>query len=119
MKRIISTLCLSAGVALLLAFTNPVKKETFTVDTQRSSIDWIGRKVTGQHTGKINISSGELVFTGNAFQGGSFVVDMTSLTSDNDKLTGHLKTDDFFSVEKNPVLDSIFRSQQWSSLLYC
>ena len=28
---------------------------------------------------------------------------MTSLTSDNDKLTGHLKTADFFSVEKYPA----------------
>jgi polyisoprenoid-binding protein YceI len=103
MKRLISTLTLTASVVLLFAFTNPVKKETFTVDAQRSSIDWIGRKVTGQHTGKINISSGELVFAGKAFQGGSFVADMTTLTSDNDKLTGHLKSPDFFSVEKNPV----------------
>ncbi|WP_026896899.1 YceI family protein [Daejeonella oryzae] len=101
MKKLISSLCVSAGVALMLAFTNPVKTETFTVDTQRSSIDWIGRKVTGQHVGKINISSGELLLSGNAVKGGSFIMDMTSITSDNERLTGHLKTDDFFSVQKN------------------
>ena len=103
MKRLISTLTLSASAVLLFAFTNPVKTETFTVDAQRSSIDWIGRKVTGQHIGKINISSGELVYSGTALKGGSFAADMTSLTSDNNKLTGHLKTADFFSVDKNPI----------------
>ena len=103
MKKIIFTLGLSAGIALFMSLTNPVKTETFTVDAKRSSIDWIGRKVTGQHTGKLNITSGELVFSGKAVKGGAFVIDMTSLTSDNEKLTGHLKTDDFFSVEKNPV----------------
>ena len=30
-------------------------------------------------------------------------MDMTSISSDSEKLTGHLKTEDFFSVEKNPT----------------
>ncbi|MEO8794899.1 MAG: YceI family protein [Daejeonella sp.] len=102
MKKIIAALTFSAGIALFTAFTNPVGTESFKVDTERSSIDWIGRKVTGEHSGKIEISSGELILAGNAIKGGSFVIDMTSLTSDNDRLTGHLKTEDFFSVEKNP-----------------
>lgn len=102
MKKIIAALTFSAGVVLFTAFTNPVSTQTFKVDTERSSIDWIGRKVTGEHTGKIEITSGELILAGDAVKGGSFLIDMTSLTSDNDRLTGHLKTEDFFSVEKNP-----------------
>jgi len=86
-----------------MAFTKPVKTVTFKVDTELSSIDWIGRKVTGQHTGKIKITGGEVVMNGNAIKGGSFVMDMNSITSDSERLTGHLKTDDFFSVEKNPT----------------
>lgn len=103
MKRTLSIFTLFTAMILFMAFTKAPKTETFKVDTQLSSIDWIGRKVTGQHTGKIKISSGELLLNGKAVKGGSFVMDMTSISSDSEKLTGHLKTDDFFSVEKNPT----------------
>lgn len=104
MNKLVSALSLSAAIVLFMAFTKPViKTETFKVDTELSSIDWIGRKVTGQHTGKIKIESGEILMSGNSVKGGSFVMDMTSMTSDNARLTGHLKTDDFFSVEKHPA----------------
>lgn len=103
MMKIKSALALSVAIFMVLAFTNPAKVETYKVDTQASSIDWIGRKITGQHTGKIKIFSGDLLVNGNAIKGGSFVMDMSSMNSDSEKLTGHLKTDDFFSVEKNPT----------------
>lgn len=103
MKKILSIFTLCSAVLMFMAFTEAVKTETFKVDTQLSSIDWIGRKVTGQHTGKIKISSGELLVSGKAVKGGSFIMDMTSISSDSEKLTGHLKTEDFFSVEKNPT----------------
>ena len=103
MTKIKSALAFSVAIFMVLAFTNPVKVDTYKVDTEASSIDWIGRKITGQHTGKIKISSGDLLVNGNAIKGGSFVMDMNSMNSDSQKLTGHLKTDDFFSVEKNPT----------------
>src|SRR5687767_5611054 len=103
MKKLLSTITLGSAVVLFMAFTKPVKTETFKVDTELSSIDWIGRKVTGQHTGKIKISSGEVLMSGKAIKGGSFVMDMSSITSDSERLTGHLKNDDFFSVDKNPT----------------
>ena len=103
MKKLISTITLCTAVILFMAFTKPAKTEAFKVDTELSSIDWIGRKVTGQHTGKIKITSGEVLMNGKAVKGGSFVMDMTSITSDSERLTGHLKTDDFFSIEKNPT----------------
>jgi polyisoprenoid-binding protein YceI len=103
MKKVLSLVTLFTALVLFMAFTKTAKTETFKVDTQLSSIDWIGRKVTGQHTGKIKISSGELLLTGKAVTGGSFLMDMTSISSDSEKLTGHLKTEDFFAVEKNPT----------------
>ena len=103
MTKIKSALAFSMAIFMALAFTNPAKVDTYKVDTQASSIDWIGRKITGQHTGKIKISSGDLLVNGNAIKGGSFIMDMNSMNSDSQKLTGHLKTDDFFSVEKNPT----------------
>lgn len=103
MKQII--LSALSGIAILsFAFTTPFKKEeTFKVDTEKSSINWTGRKVTGQHTGDVKIASGHLVFN-KTLKSGSFVIDMNSLTcSDSEKVRAHLKTDDFFSVEKHPV----------------
>lgn len=107
MNRTISTLSLITGTILLLAFTKPLKDETFKVDTERSSIEWTGRKVTGQHTGTIKLSSGELTFNGNALKNGSFIIDMATMTciedgKPNTRLMQHLNSDDFLSVEKNP-----------------
>ena len=81
-----------------------------TVNTKKSTINWLGKKIGGQHEGLINIKSGELEEKGGKIVSGSFVIDMTSLTntdlkdaSYNQKLVGHLKSDDFFGVEKFPT----------------
>ncbi len=109
MKKLISTFSLITGMVLFMAFTKPVKDETFTVDTQHSSIEWLAKKVTGQHNGTIKLASGQLVVNGDAIKNGAFSIDMNSIAcSDlqgdyNQKLIGHLKSDDFFSVEKNPT----------------
>ena len=39
-------------------------------------INWTGYKIGGQHTGKISVSTGELIFIDGAFKGGSFEIDM-------------------------------------------
>lgn len=85
------------------------KSVVYTVDPSQSSIEWHGRKVTGEHFGTINLKEGKLEFNGNKITGGKFVVDMNSIAcsdltdqSTNAKLVGHLKSDDFFSVAKYP-----------------
>ncbi len=109
MKKLIPTFSLITGMVLLMAFTKPVKNETFTIDAGRSSIEWIGKKVTGQHNGTIKLASGQLLMSGNAVKGGAFTIDMNSIACSDlegeygQKLVGHLKADDFFSVEKNPT----------------
>lgn len=101
-----------AVVAIIgMSFTNPVEgeKERRTISVAESNIVWNGYKVTGSHTGNIQLKSGELEFDGDQLTGGSFVIDMTSITNTdlegewNQKLVGHLKSDDFFGVEKYPT----------------
>ena len=80
------------------------------INTEKSTINWLGKKIGGQHEGLINVKSGELEEKGGKIVSGSFVIDMTSITntdltdaSYNQKLVGHLKSDDFFGIEKFPT----------------
>jgi polyisoprenoid-binding protein YceI len=82
---------------------------TYKVDTQKSAIVWTGKKVTGAHTGNISLSKGTITADGKTIKGGTFEIDMNSITvtdlkdsTYNKKLVGHLKNDDFFGVEKHP-----------------
>ncbi len=81
----------------------------YTVDTAYSNIVWTGYKVTGQHTGNVKVKSGNLQFADGVLTGGSFEIDMNSITCTDmqgeygDKLVGHLKSDDFFGVATHPT----------------
>lgn len=85
--------------------------ESWKVNTQNSKIEWIGTKVTGYHTGEVPLKSGELYVNDGSVTGGKFVMDLASLTvsgpkavdeKSNTKLLGHLKSADFFDVQKHP-----------------
>ena len=102
MKKNFLTLAILAGMAVFMSFDKPVKDVTYTVDPERSTIDWTAKKVGGGHTGTIKITSGNLIHNGKSLTKGMFLINMSSITSDNAKLTTHLKSDDFFSTEKNP-----------------
>lgn len=83
---------------------------TLAVDTKASKINWLAKKVTGQHEGTINLASGSLVANGMKLTGGEFVIDMKSIACTdiadadyNKKFIGHITTGDFFEVEKYPT----------------
>ena len=74
-------------------------------DTTKTKLLWLGEKVTGQHTGTINLQSGWINWQDNKIVSGEFIIDMASLkeSENNKQLMGHLKSDDFFGVVKFPV----------------
>lgn len=86
------------------------------VNAEKSSIHWIGKKVTGQHDGTVNLKGGILMFKGDKLAGGKFTVDMTTISTKDlegnwaAKLDGHLKSDDFFSTEKFPTATLEFKT---------
>ncbi|HUX96222.1 MAG TPA: YceI family protein [Bacteroidales bacterium] len=100
MKRTFLLLTVSVLVILQLD-----AQQKMTADTGKSKLEWLGEKVTGKHDGSINLQSGWLTLKDNKIQDGEFIIDMKSITcyENNDKLVSHLKSDDFFSVEKYPV----------------
>ena len=114
MKNSIKNIVSIVLVALFtLSFTTPenTKKE---VKTTQSKVVWKGYKVTGSHEGTIAIQKGNLIFDGSKLTGGEFTIDMRSITNTDlegdykGKLEGHLKSDDFFGVEKFPTASLVF-----------
>jgi polyisoprenoid-binding protein YceI len=65
-------------------------------------IKWVGYGVGSKsHAGELALKSGHIETKGDEIIGGEFVIDMTSLSSpDSDRLVGHLRSADFFEVEK-------------------
>jgi polyisoprenoid-binding protein YceI len=97
------------AIALLVAVSTIATAQTKKVDASKSTVAWIGKKVTGQHNGTINLKEGALVFKKKKLKGGTFTVDMTSINTTDltgeykGKLDGHLKADDFFGTDKYPT----------------
>lgn len=89
--------------------------EVYKVDAQNSKVEWKGFKVVKSdntsHFGTIMFQEGQVTVKENKLESGKFVADMNSLASvdlkddaeNKAKLEGHLKTQDFFEVEKFPT----------------
>ena len=112
MKHLRSLLVSLATISVAAAFTLPEKPAaTYAVDTEQSTVQWTGKKVTGQHNGTIAVQEGTLEVEGEQLSGGQFIIDMRSLNNedlegeDKAKLEGHLKSDDFFGVENHPTAE--------------
>ena len=107
----------SIALALVVVLsTLSVKAQTKKVNASNSTINWLAKKVTGQHSGTVNLKDGALVFKGEKLVGGTFTVDMTSMTATDltgeyqGKLNGHLKADDFFGTDKFPTSTLVFKT---------
>ena len=74
------------------------------ISSDESTITWVGSKVTGSHDGGFKAFEGTITLG----EGGptesrvEVLIDATSIWADNDKLTGHLHSADFFDVETHP-----------------
>lgn len=98
----------------------PVKKinkvetsESFKIDTAQSEATWIGAKITGRHNGHLAIQEGQLEIHESKLVGGYILFDMTAITSkdktlnlqSNEKLTKHLRSEDFFDTKRYPTAE--------------
>ncbi len=104
-------LFLSALVLLTPTLAIAAVKGAVDIKPQDAKIQWEGKKIIGSgHTGELALKSGSMVIEKDTIKSGEFVIDMTSLKNTDltdekmsAKLIGHLKSDDFFSIEKHPT----------------
>ena len=73
------------------------------IDTTKSTVKALGAKVTAKHPIDFHKWSGTATVDGKQLTDLKFEIDMASLESDHPKLTGHLKDEDFFWIEKYPT----------------
>lgn len=70
----------------------------------KSTIGFVGSKVTGSHTGEFKSFTGSLELSADKLEASKVTIeiDMDSAKTDSDKLDGHLKSPDLFDVAKFP-----------------
>ncbi|HRO67697.1 MAG TPA: YceI family protein, partial [Pseudobdellovibrionaceae bacterium] len=118
MNHLLVCALVSLGLALPAHAKNPSKKAaapvstTQKLDTAKSQIDWVGKKVLvdSKHMGNLKLKSGEVTIDKGQLTAGQFVIDMATINSTDMEgkpkkgdLESHLKSDDFFDVVKYPT----------------
>lgn len=96
-------------VMIFLLFTAGLNAQQYVADASKTTLRWEGKGVGKSHNGGINIKEGALTLKDGVPVSGKFTIDMTSISnydvnseSSKARLIGHLKSDDFFSVETYP-----------------
>ena len=105
---------------LLFLISFSLHAASYNVDGQSSKITWNATKVLGGHVGTVNFKEGHLKIEDGNIVGGKFIVDMkTIIDLDldpsgpwNQRLDNHLKSDDFFSVEKHPYAEFVIHKSK-------
>ena len=128
MNRILSTAALGAAIALAgcadvgdapeaqtVAVDGDATTQAFTgtalpIASSDSTVAWTAAKVTGRHVGGFGDVTGDVYVDGGTVTGADIEIDARSIYSDNDQLTGHLMSEDFFAVETYP--EASFRTTE-------
>lgn len=82
----------------------PVGAETLVISPENSKVEFTAAKVTRSHLGSFKKFTGTIDFAANNVESSRVTIDIdpASVVTDEDHLTGHLKTPDFFDVAKYP-----------------
>jgi polyisoprenoid-binding protein YceI len=114
MKNSIKNIATLVFAAFMTFSFTTIKGDKKAIKVENSKLVWKGYKVTGSHEGVISIKSGHLVFDKDVLTGGRFEIDMPTISvtdlegESKGQLEGHLKSNDFFGVEKFPIATLYF-----------
>ena len=89
----------------IILTTSLFAQHNINIDTKNSIVNWTGHAEIGSYApaGTLNLSAGTLSLNGDAVTAANLQIDMKSMKQDNNNLLTHLKSEDFFDVEKYPV----------------
>jgi polyisoprenoid-binding protein YceI len=103
-------------VLTFVGFCGTANATDYNVDKTASMVKWEAKKVTGKHNGTIAIANGSFSDTKTSITGGTLAIDMKTIVDldltdagYNTKLTNHLKSEDFFAVDKYPVSELVVK----------
>lgn len=81
----------------------------FNINVEETTINWLGKKVTGEHYGSLGVVDGSFKLSNGELVSGKVIADVSSITVEdiedaemNAKLTGHLASEDFFNTAEYP-----------------
>jgi polyisoprenoid-binding protein YceI len=108
MKKV---LFMISGLVLTAGLWAESPKSVVNVDAAKTTIEWKGSKyIGGSHNGTVALKEGKFYLFNGEPTGAEMTIDMTSIIctditnpTSNERLVGHLKSDDFFSVDKHPT----------------
>lgn len=84
-------------------------QEVYKINTSTSKMEWVGKKIGGQHSGDVKFESGSVAVKGGKVTTGDATINMNTINTTDlqgewkDKLDGHLKDGDFFNVAEFPT----------------
>ena len=90
----------AAAAAVILAA--PALAEEMMLTGENTKITFVGTKPGGKHEGGFKTLTGTATVSGDALTAVKVEIETDSLYSDDQRLTGHLKSPDFFGVKNNP-----------------
>ena len=82
----------------------PANAETLVISPENSKVEFVAAKVTRSHNGSFKQFNGSIDLLANSLQASRVTIDIqtSSVATDEDALTKHLQTPDFFDVAKYP-----------------
>ncbi len=84
--------------------TRPAGAETLVISPENSKVEFVAAKVTRSHNGSFKEFTGAIDLVNNSVADSrvTIYIQMSSVVTDEDDLTKHLQTPDFFDVAKYP-----------------
>lgn len=91
-----------ATLALLGSSASTTLAGELAVDSAASKLEFVGSKTDGKHAGGFKDFKGAIATDGKGVEKVTLEIKTSSIYSDDAKLTAHLKSGDFFNVNKYP-----------------
>ena len=97
------------SAVIITGLFTAVQGQTMKADPEKTKVMWYGEKIGGSHEGTIELKSASLEMKDGKLVSGKVIIDMTTIVDtdiENDgmrkRLEDHLRSDDFFGVDKYP-----------------